>query len=95
MTPLPKNKITRAERGKRRAGNTPSLTKDINKAKVPLSKGTFMAKLDTLITKSKRSGKPANQTQDLAEKMSASRGENKKSAKETPKAKSTKAPTSK
>ena len=34
----PKNKITRAERGKRRAGNTPSLKKDYKVAAVPLNK---------------------------------------------------------
>jgi hypothetical protein len=34
----PKNKITRAERGKRRAGNTPSLKKDYKVAAVPLHK---------------------------------------------------------
>lgn len=38
MGALPKNKITRAERGKRRAGNTPNLTKDINSNTVPLHK---------------------------------------------------------
>lgn len=34
----PKNKITRAERGKRRAGNTPSLKKDYRIKTVPLHK---------------------------------------------------------
>lgn len=34
----PKNKITRAERGKRRAGNTPSLKKDPKVVSVPLNK---------------------------------------------------------
>jgi hypothetical protein len=35
MGALPKNKITRAERGKRRAGNTPKLFKD-PKRSIPL-----------------------------------------------------------
>jgi hypothetical protein len=34
----PKNKITRAERGKRRAGNTPSLKRDHRVVTVPLHK---------------------------------------------------------
>ncbi len=38
MGALPKNKITRAERGKRRAGNTPDLKKDPNVTAVPLYK---------------------------------------------------------
>lgn len=44
MGAQPKNKITRAERGKRRAGNTPSLKKDAKNAKVPLHKQTLMKK---------------------------------------------------
>lgn len=35
MGALPKNKITRAERGKRRAGNTPTITKDFRITPVP------------------------------------------------------------
>ena len=42
MAAVPKNKITRAERGKRRAGNTPNLKKDLN-ARVPLHKRGLMA----------------------------------------------------
>lgn len=38
MGALPKNKITRAERGKRRAGNTPSLKKEAKHSTVPLHK---------------------------------------------------------
>lgn len=38
MGALPKNKITRSERGKRRAGNTPSLTKQVKHTTVPLHK---------------------------------------------------------
>ena len=44
MGAQPKNKITRAERGKRRAGNTPSLKKDAKRAKTPLHKQTLMKK---------------------------------------------------
>lgn len=45
MGALPKNKITRAERGKRRAGNTPKLKKDIKLASVPAHKQGFVGKL--------------------------------------------------
>ena len=45
MGAVPKNKITSAERGKRRAGNTPDIRKDINTAKTPLHKKGFMASL--------------------------------------------------
>ena len=38
MGALPKNKITRSERGQRRAGNTPKLAKDTNVTAIPLSK---------------------------------------------------------
>lgn len=38
MGALPKNKITRSERGRRRAGNTPKLAKDTNVTSIPLSK---------------------------------------------------------
>lgn len=78
MTPLPKNKITRAERGKRRAGNTPSLRRDANQAKLPRHKATFMATLDTFMNK-KSSATKAAANQALSEKMSASRKENKSS----------------
>ena len=44
MGALPKNKITRAERGKRRKGNTPKLVKDSN-SNVPLHKRGFVAQL--------------------------------------------------
>lgn len=43
MGALPKNKITRAERGKRRMGNTPSLKKDPKVASVPLHKRGLVA----------------------------------------------------
>ena len=45
MGALPKNKITRAERGKRRAGNTPDLKKNIKHTRTPLHKKSFMAAL--------------------------------------------------
>jgi len=44
MGALPKNKITRAERGKRRRGNTPKLKKDLH-ASVPSHKRGFVAEL--------------------------------------------------
>ncbi|MBP9819692.1 hypothetical protein KBC79_03060 [Candidatus Woesebacteria bacterium] len=44
MGALPKNKITRVERGKRRRGNTPSLKKDTN-ASVPLHKRGLVAQI--------------------------------------------------
>ncbi len=43
MGALPKNKITRAERGKRRAGNKPTITKDTNSAAIPLHKRGMVA----------------------------------------------------
>lgn len=45
MGALPKNKITRAERGKRRRGNTPQLKKDVKQSKVPLYKRGILASL--------------------------------------------------
>lgn len=44
MSALPKNKITRVERGKRRRGNTPQLRKDIHSS-VPLHKQGLVAQL--------------------------------------------------
>jgi hypothetical protein len=38
MGALPKNKITSVERGKRRRGNKPTITKDVKIAKAPLHK---------------------------------------------------------
>lgn len=43
MGALPKNKITSAERGKRRRGNKPKLKKDSKKAQVPLHKRGLVA----------------------------------------------------
>lgn len=44
MAATPKNKITRAERGKRRRGNKPLLKKDAHSS-VPLHKRGFMSEL--------------------------------------------------
>lgn len=43
MGALPKNKITRAERGKRRRGNRPTIIKDATTASVPLHKRGLVA----------------------------------------------------
>lgn len=45
MGALPKNKITSAERGKRRAGNTPNIKKDPKVTSVPLSKRGLVASI--------------------------------------------------
>lgn len=45
MGAQPKNKITRVERGKRRAGNTKQVTKDPNTTQAPLHKRGFMAQI--------------------------------------------------
>ena len=45
MGALAKNKITRAEQGKRRHGNTPNLNGDYRVVSVPLHKRTLMASL--------------------------------------------------
>lgn len=45
MGALPKNKITRVERGKRRRGNTPSLTKDAKTTTIPLHKRGLVAQM--------------------------------------------------
>lgn len=45
MAAHPKNKITRVERGKRRAGNTPKLKKDTNVTKMPLHKRTLASRI--------------------------------------------------
>ncbi len=43
MGALPKNKITRAERGKRRRGNRPTVTKDAKVSKTPIHKLSLVA----------------------------------------------------
>lgn len=45
MGALPKNKITRVERGKRRAGNKPKITKDANIASIPPYKRGIVASI--------------------------------------------------
>jgi len=45
MSGQPKNKITRVERGKRRAGNTPKLVKDTAVSKIPLHKRDFFSRM--------------------------------------------------
>jgi hypothetical protein len=42
MAAQPKNKITRAERGKRRRGNTPTITKDAKRSLVPRHKQSLV-----------------------------------------------------
>lgn len=42
MAAQPKNKITRAERGKRRRGNTPTVTKDVKNSIVPRHKQSLV-----------------------------------------------------
>ena len=72
MTPLPKNKITRAERGKRRQGNTPNLHKDASRAKIPLHKDKMVQKL-RLVMKPVEKVDEAAAKAALAEKMAAKR----------------------
>ena len=48
MGAQPKNKITRVEQGKRRAGNTPKLNKDAKMSKTPLHKKTLFGKISKL-----------------------------------------------
>lgn len=43
MGALPKNKITRAERGKRRAGNKPKVLKDSHTHQIPRQKKSLFA----------------------------------------------------
>lgn len=45
MGALPKNKITRVEQGKRRAGNKPSLKKDAKRATTPMHKQGLSASI--------------------------------------------------
>jgi len=73
MTPLPKNKITRAERGKRRQGNTPKLTKNVKMAKAPLHKEKMAQKL-LLILEPRPKVDEAVAKKELAAKMMTKRG---------------------
>lgn len=45
MGALPKNKITRVERGKRRSGNTPALKKDVKTTLIPKHKQGLVAQI--------------------------------------------------
>lgn len=61
MGALPKNKITRAERGKRRAGNTRKITKDYRVKAVPSNKRGLVASILTAIgleSSAKNAAKP-------------------------------------
>lgn len=49
MGALPKNKITRAERGKRRAGNTPTITKDFRITSIPNNKKGIVNSIFTAV----------------------------------------------
>ena len=49
MGPLPKNKVTRVEQGKRRRGNKPKITKDIKIARTPLHKRGLAAQILKLV----------------------------------------------
>lgn len=69
MTPLPKNKITRAERGKRRRGNTPVLTRNSKTAKVPLHKDKVVQKMKMMFKPAKKVDEQ-EQKAKLAEKLS-------------------------
>ena len=57
MSAQPKNKITRVEQGKRRAGNTPKLNKDAATAKVALHKKTLFGKISKLFPATKAAEK--------------------------------------
>ncbi len=73
MAGQPKNKITRAEQGKRRRGNTPHLLKNLKQASTPLHKRALYARISSLLTtKGLAQAKKAVQTKDAAESTSKS-----------------------
>ena len=72
MTPLPKNKITRAERGKRRQGNTPTLTKNVKQATIPLYKDKMVQRLKLILSPVKKLDESEAKAQ-LAAKMATKR----------------------
>lgn len=74
MGALPKNKITRAERGKRRAGNTPNIEKDPKVTTVPLAKRGLMASI--LSAAGLASAKESKETKRRAEKKAAKVSQN-------------------
>ena len=45
MGAVPKNKITRVEQGKRRAGNKPSIKKDVKRSTIPAHKQGLVASI--------------------------------------------------
>jgi hypothetical protein len=61
MGALPKNKITRCERGKRRSGNTPNLLKNPQKTSIPLGRqrlaDQILKKFKAIETKTNKSEK--------------------------------------
>ena len=73
MTPLPKNKITRAERGKRRQGNTPSLKCNVKKTPVPLYKSKLAQKIKLILTATPKVDQSAQKAK-LADKLALKRG---------------------
>jgi hypothetical protein len=72
MTPLPKNKITSVERGKRRHGNTPDLKRNVKKAKIPTYKNKIVQKLKLTVKPVKKVDESKNRAQ-LAAKMATKR----------------------
>lgn len=76
MTPLPKNKITRAERGKRRSGNTPKLTRNSQVAKVPLNKDKVVQKMKMMFKPVKKVDEQEQKAQ-LAQKLTTKRAKKK------------------
>jgi hypothetical protein len=72
MTPLPKNKITSVERGKRRHGNTPNLKRNVKKAKIPAYKNKIVQKLKLAIKPVKKADE-SKQRAELAAKMATKR----------------------
>lgn len=70
MTPLPKNKITRAERGKRRRGNTPSLKRNVKQASTPLYKNKIVQKIKLVLRSSANKANSQQQKAQLAQKLS-------------------------
>ncbi|NCN24253.1 MAG: hypothetical protein GW945_02070 [Candidatus Pacebacteria bacterium] len=73
MGALPKNKITRVERGKRRAGNTPKLKKDTKISSIPFHKRGLVASVLrsiglTAAEASKKTSKKKVQTKSVSQK---------------------------
>ena len=60
MGAQPKNKITRVERGKRRRGNTPKLTRDWKTAQIPAHKKGLVAQIFRAIGLETQAAKSSN-----------------------------------